>query len=135
MDRAILLSDSEFYMKNLTIIINILLNNDYLLKLIFDTINKRLQRIRVGSATCVNRSNKNEDLSVVQSWFTVPFIPSLTEKFNQFNRNDIKVSFYSLNKLQKYIKVHKDPRPQFSKNNIVYRITCNNYDASYVEDG
>ncbi|KAG5345358.1 GBLP protein, partial [Acromyrmex heyeri] len=63
LDRAILLPDSEFYMKNLTLIINILLNNDYPLKLIFDTINKRLKNIR----------------------FTVPFILSLTEKFNQFN--------------------------------------------------
>ncbi|KAG5321350.1 GBLP protein, partial [Pseudoatta argentina] len=45
MDRAIL-PDSEFYMKNLTLIINILLNNDYPLKLIFDTINKRLKNIR-----------------------------------------------------------------------------------------
>ncbi|KAG5344338.1 GBLP protein, partial [Acromyrmex charruanus] len=66
MDRAIL-PDSEFYMKNLTLIINILLNNDYPLKLIFDTINKRLKNIR----------------------FTVLFILSLTEKFNQFNRNRI----------------------------------------------
>ena len=47
--RIILLSDSEFYMKNLTLIINILLNNDYPFKLIFDTINDRLKNIRVTS--------------------------------------------------------------------------------------
>jgi len=57
--RIVLLSDSEFYMKNLTLIINILLNNDYPFKLIFDTINDRLKNIRVTSATSVDRFNKN----------------------------------------------------------------------------
>ena len=64
--------------------------------------------------------------------FIAFFIPSLTEKFNQFNRNNIKVSFYSSNKLQKYIKIHKDLRPRLSKNNVIYEINCNNCDASYV---
>ena len=32
----------------------------------------------------------------------------------------------------KYIKVQKDIYPHTSKNNVVYKIVCNNYDASYV---
>ena len=66
------------------------------------------------------------------SWLTVPFIPLHTEKFKRFNKNDIRVSFRSRNKLNKYIKVQKDICPHTSKNNVVYKISCNNCDASYV---
>ena len=47
-----------------------------------------------------------------------------------FNKNDIRVSFRSLNKL--YIKVQKDICPYTSKSNVVYRISCGDCDASYV---
>jgi len=42
-DRAVSLSHPMFYTKNLELIINLLLNNGYPLKLIFDTINRRLK--------------------------------------------------------------------------------------------
>ncbi|KYN45314.1 hypothetical protein ALC56_00160 [Trachymyrmex septentrionalis] len=41
------------------------------------------------------------------------------------------VSFYSSNKLKKYIKEHKDLH-HFSKNNVVYKIDCVECDATYV---
>ena len=67
------------------------------------------------------------------SWLTVPFIPSHTEKFKRFNNNnDIRISFHSPNKMVKYIKVQKDICPQTSRSNVVYKILCNNCDASYV---
>jgi hypothetical protein len=42
------------------------------------------------------------------------------------------MSFYNLNKLNIFIKGHKDPLPHFLRKNVVYRLNCNNYDASYV---
>ncbi|KYM98511.1 hypothetical protein ALC62_10773 [Cyphomyrmex costatus] len=42
-DRAFLLSDVVFHEKNLILIINILLDNDYPLSFIFDTINQRIK--------------------------------------------------------------------------------------------
>jgi len=42
------------------------------------------------------------------------------------------VSFFSLNKLHEFIKVHKDPVPHESKSNVVYRISCKDCNASYV---
>ena len=71
-DRAILLSDSEFREKNVILIIDILLNNDCPLKLIFDTINKRLKSIKVRGAAFVDRVNDNEDSLVVS---IIDFIP------------------------------------------------------------
>ncbi|KYN31581.1 hypothetical protein ALC56_14079, partial [Trachymyrmex septentrionalis] len=43
-DRAFLLSDFMFHTKNLTFIINILLDNDYSLTFIFDTVNQRIKK-------------------------------------------------------------------------------------------
>ena len=44
-DRAFLLSDFMFYTKNLTFIINVLLDNDYPLTFISDTINQRIKNL------------------------------------------------------------------------------------------
>ena len=46
--------------------------------------------------------------------------------------NDIRVSFHSPNKMGKYIKIEKDINTHTSKSNVVYKISCNNCDASYV---
>lgn len=42
------------------------------------------------------------------------------------------MSYFSLNKLNKIIKTHKDTIPQQSKKNVVYRIDCEDCDVSYV---
>ena len=131
-DRTILLSDVRFYTQNLTFIINILLDNDYPLFFIFDTINLRIKNLiknrHITHSGLTDKVEANESVS----WLTVPFIPLHTEKFNRFNKNDIRVSFRSPNKLKKYIKVHKDICPHTSKNNVVYKISCKDCDASYV---
>ena len=44
-DRTFLLSDVRFHTQNLTFIINILLDNDYPLSFIFDTINLRIKNL------------------------------------------------------------------------------------------
>jgi len=54
------------------------------------------------------------------------------DKFKRFNKNDMRVSFHSPNEMGKYIKVQKDICPRTSKSNVVYKISCNNCDASYV---
>ena len=67
------------------------------------------------------------------SCLTVPFISFHTEKFKRFNNNnDIRVSFHSPNKMVKHIKVQKNICLHTSKSNVVYKILCNNCDASYV---
>ncbi|KYN38079.1 hypothetical protein ALC56_07536 [Trachymyrmex septentrionalis] len=44
-DRDFLLSDFMFHTKNLSFIINILLDNDYLSSFIFDTVNQRIKNL------------------------------------------------------------------------------------------
>ncbi|KYN11190.1 hypothetical protein ALC57_16658 [Trachymyrmex cornetzi] len=45
---------------------------------------------------------------------------------------NVSMAFFSLNKLNCFIKTHKDPLPNMAKKHIVYKINCNNCDASYV---
>ncbi|KYN35113.1 hypothetical protein ALC56_10583, partial [Trachymyrmex septentrionalis] len=131
-DRTFLLSDFRFHTQNLTFIINILLDNDYPLTFIFDTVNQRIKNLirnrHITQRGLADNVGTNESVS----WLTVSFIPFHTEKFKRFNKNDIRVSFRSPNKLNKYIKVQKDICPHTSRNNIVYKISCNNCDASYM---
>jgi len=41
------------------------------------------------------------------------------------------IGYTCLNKLNKFIKIHKD-KNQHNKNNVIYKVNCNNCDASYV---
>ncbi|KYM94743.1 hypothetical protein ALC62_14621, partial [Cyphomyrmex costatus] len=129
---AFLLSDVVFHEKNLILIINILLDNDYPFSFIFDTINQRIKLLqRNRQISHVEKANQLENKKAV-SWLTVPFIPFHTKKFKRFNNDEIKVSFHSPNKMGKCIKVQKDSLSHTSKSNVVYRIQCNDCDASYV---
>jgi len=66
-------------------------------------------------------------------WFIIPYIDSISEKFKTKVTKDLNsnLSFFNLNKLQCVIKAHKDPLPASSKKNIIYKISCNDCDATY----
>jgi len=59
-DRALLLSHARFQRENLIFIINVLLNNDYPLKFIFDTINTRLKYITHCTKKKTDKKNNSE---------------------------------------------------------------------------
>ena len=116
--------------ENLKFVINTLLENDYSLDFIFNTVNKRIHSLMKQKVETPIHSN-NEIESDRTSWFSFIYIfYSLTEKFKQFNNKDSKVGFYSTNKLQKFIKVQKDPWFQDQCN---LHLNCLDCDATYVE--
>ncbi|EZA49073.1 hypothetical protein X777_12782 [Ooceraea biroi] len=45
---------------------------------------------------------------------------------------NVRMAYSSLNKLQRFVKVHKDALPVSSNKDVVYRITCKDCDATYV---
>jgi len=73
-------------------------------------------------------------ISPREIYFTIPYISSIANKFIQYFKNIsfCKFAFTFYNKLNKFIEVHKDPLPIASRLNIVYKINCQDYDASYV---
>ena len=66
------------------------------------------------------KSVVNDDrVETVQlSWFTVPFVCGITEKFSRLNSERMRVSFYSTNKLREFIRVHKDSLSRDKKSNV-----------------
>jgi len=126
MDRVILLSHPEFHKKNFDFVIKILMDNGYPLDLIFSTIRRRLySRIH----------KKNHDLKESEnnpSFFIVPYVSHIAKKFIKYFKNIsfCKLAFSCMDKLNKFIKVHKDILSTLSRPNVVYKINCSNCDAS-----
>jgi len=128
-DRAVLLSHPKYHAKNLEFIINTFVLNDYPLDFIFYTINSRL-RTSIKKRVISNNKTYNTDEKI--HWFTVPYFQNISEKFKNFLISpNIKLAFYSLNKLDSIIKGHKDPLSNHSKKNVVYKILCKDCDATY----
>jgi len=106
-----------------------LLEYDYPLDLIFNTISLRIKSL--VNDKIVRYKNNNENCSDKKIWFTVPFIKTISEKFKSIT-NGAGLSFFSMNKHNSLIKVHKDFLPKASNMNVVYKISCKNCDALYV---
>ncbi|KAG5310829.1 GVQW3 protein, partial [Acromyrmex insinuator] len=104
-DGTILLSNSTFYNKNIKFIIDNLKDNSYPLGMIFYYINKRIK-----SLACKKSDGK------------------ITKSINK-SKNMIGCRCLKLNK---FIKVHKDKNQHDKNNNVIYKMNCNNCDASYV---
>jgi hypothetical protein len=129
-DHVIFLSHPKFHIKNLSFAIQILLDNNYPLDFIFNVFRERIKTLIHNNKSS---KNPNKNISESASFFTIPYIHNFSEKFNNVTRPlNVRISYQSLNKLNKIIKVHKDPLPDSSQSNIVYKINCLDCDASYV---
>jgi len=128
-DKILLLSNPEFHQKNFHFLINNLLTNNYPLEMIFNTIRERLstkfRQLSHGSS----QSTDTKD-----NYFVIPYIEHTADKFIQLFKNipKFKLAFFGINKLNNFIKVHKDRLPFYSRSNVVYKINCLHCDASYV---
>lgn len=98
-------SHPRFYCNNLTIVINILLQNSHPIEYILKTISDKLKFFLSHSS-----SNNN----------------SLVEGTNK------TLVFVVNNKLNEYIKLHKDILLDIFRSNVVYQISCKNCNATYV---
>jgi len=128
-DKILLLSNPEFHQKNFLFLIDNLLMNDYPLDMIFYSIRKRLsvkfRQLNHGTSHTTDTKD---------NYFVIPYIDHIAGKFIQFFKNipTFKLAFFGINRLNKFIKVHKDPLPFLSRSNVVYKIKCLHCDASYV---
>jgi len=137
-DRIFRLSHPQFHDKNLALIINILLNNDYPLDFIFMTIRNRIKNLilhkdssQPSPLTSLPTSSSTSQPSPF--FFTVPYIKDFTEKLLPiFKKANASVAYVGCNKLNKIIKTQKDPLPFENHSNVVYKINCRDCDASYV---
>lgn len=100
-----------------------MLNNDYPLNFIFDTINNRLKilfnkKMYKQSETSTTENNKNELMI-----HNFQFGPIILEQFKKIIKNlDVKLSYYSFNKLENF-KIHKKLFQSIQrKKNVAYKI-------------
>ena len=65
--------------------------------------------------------------------FSIPYVQGISDKFKNVINGDVhRTAFFSLNKLNKFVKIYKDLMLKKQKRNVVYKINCNS-DASYVD--
>jgi len=136
-DKIIKLSHPKFQQKNFTYIINILLQNGYLISFIFNNINKRLKYLSHKSSNNNNKKcaqdNEQDNVEKKGGFIRVPFINSATRSFiNIARKNNLNTIFTINNKLTNFIKTGKDNIERMKHSGVVYKISCNNCDATYV---
>jgi len=140
-DRIIKLSNPIFHKQNLENIIKILLNNGYPLPYIFSNINKRIKHILDNSYDNTsnnknknkNKNNKKKDKNNTKYYIKVPFIKNVTPKILSIsNKHNFNTIFTMNNKLSNIIKTGKDKIEKWKGSNVVYKINCEDCDASYV---
>ncbi|KYN27545.1 hypothetical protein ALC57_03064 [Trachymyrmex cornetzi] len=123
-DKIVRLSHPRCHQNNLIDTIKIFLNNCYPLYLIFSTINNRIK---------YHIHNNDFTHKVKQKFFSVPDFKSISESFlpisTKFNCN---LAYSIPNTLKSFIKRGKDNLEHLSNQNVVYKISCEDCDASYV---
>ena len=124
-----LFSDSKFHYNNIKFIVCTLLNNDYPAKFVFNTINIRLKYW--FNKKLFSNNIPNDDIIMYLDFCY--HINSMSEKFLSICKDiNIKLAFFSDNKLNRFIKVQKDALSKFGNKNVIYKICCKDCDASYM---
>jgi len=131
-DHAIKLSHPSFYEKNLKFCIKILLENGYPLDFIFDKVYHRLKKLFVKRMNvAIDSMDANND--VERKIMVLSYVQPLSEFISSnIDKSKAIVGFRCLNKLSRFIKVHKDVDLASFRNNVIYKISCNDCDAFYV---
>ena len=134
-DRALLLSHPKFHQKNLIFVVDILINNGYPIDFLFKHVNNRIKHL---IHTKLNPSNTNllentSDKSKNRKFIAIPYIKGLSEFVcKSFKNTGFSIGYKCFNRLNSLIRVHKDKTQLFRNNNVVYKILCNDCNASYV---
>jgi len=131
-DRALLLSHPIYHQKNIELVIRILLDNAYPLQLIFNTINRRINNYIFKK---LNFSDKNDTALSDESKNIIvfPYVRNISESITTaFDKSHYIVGYRCLNKLNQYIKVHKDKNNRKNISNVIYKICCKDCDATYI---
>ncbi|KYN11963.1 hypothetical protein ALC57_15856 [Trachymyrmex cornetzi] len=115
-DRTVLLSHPKYHSKNIELIVNTFLDNNYPIEFIFRVIHSRVKYLIHKGISKQNNSDI-EDETEKKSWFTVPYLPQISEKF----QNIMKVLRYILEFLR-----------DLSLCKLNYKIQCRDCDAIYV---
>jgi len=135
-DRALCLSHPSFHQKNIEFIIGTLLDNGYPLAFIFDKLKKRIKRtlnLKKSANHPQNNNNTESGCPDIKKILVIPYINNISEMVaSTIDKSRHIVGYRTLNNLGSFVKVHKDTVETYANNNVVYKISCNDCEASYV---
>jgi len=102
--------------------IRILLDNSYPLFYVFHIIRERL-RLLFALNQADLQLDENRPAKEPSLYFTIPYIPIFSEQFRKriLRNHDTGVSYFGLNKLRNFLRVHKNIMPKDSCN-VVYSL-------------
>lgn len=87
----------------------------------------------ISNISCDVDNSVSNSINNNKKFFVEPFIPNVSNSVTSiFNKSIFTIGYRNLNKLSSTIKVHKNKLDKFSVQNIVYKINCNDCEASYV---
>jgi len=131
-DRAFLLSHPKFHKKNIVFFIGILLENGYPFDLIFEKVKIRLKTL-IYSNSNSDIYNKNGSDIINKKIMIIPYIKKISELVaTTIEKSQYTIGYRVFNHLGGFVKVHKDTNNVLTNNNVVYKISCKDCDASYV---
>ncbi|KYN28478.1 hypothetical protein ALC57_02090 [Trachymyrmex cornetzi] len=126
-DKVLTLSHPIFIQKNLINVIDAFLKNCYPLSYIFTIVKNRIKY------HTLNNEKKKSNPLIREKYFTIPYVKSISESFLPISTMfHCKLAFTIPNTLKSFIRRGKDKLEFLSNQNIVYKISCKNCDASYV---
>jgi len=131
-DKIINLSHPKFHQKNFTESINLLLNNGYPLEFIFSNIHNRIKKLFHQKSHNISTIPHTSD-EPQNKYFTVPYIKYMSKSFKSISKKfGFPLAFTIPNTLNFFIKTGKDKIERSNRCNVVYKIDCNDCEASYV---
>jgi len=131
-DKVLLLSHPMFHETNLKKAIDVLLDNCFPLTFIFSTINMRIKQLFYKGNNS-NKEDKKLTSSAKNEYFTIPYVNSVSESFLPVcERFGFRIAYSIHNTLRKFIKRGKDALDLWSHRDVVYKISCNDCEATYI---
>ncbi|XP_039311305.1 uncharacterized protein LOC120359071 [Solenopsis invicta] len=89
--------------------------------------------IALAAPTEANLIDVSDTIVERKKYLVFPYLKDVSEKIStSLNKDIIRLGFRCLNKLDKFIKAHKDKNIKTECNNVVYKLNCNDCNASYV---
>ncbi|EFN62198.1 hypothetical protein EAG_06131, partial [Camponotus floridanus] len=108
---------------NISIISEILSSNGYPANFIFNTITSRVKRLIHNQSVPPSTSSPLPSPSSTQAFFVIPYIKGVSEHFRDIAcKLNKSLAHVVLNKLNCFIKTHKDSLPLDCHTNVVYKM-------------
>lgn len=122
-DRVHRLSDDRFKTNNKSLLKDLLIRNDYPVRLINRLIDRYYQRSNSTVPNVTNSTRTNVEIKR----FSLPYVPGVSQSIAKSITNvcdNVSVAYKNNNNVGKFFSKLKDPIPFCESRNIVYQVNC-----------